>query len=635
MQEDGTEVALAGHDGSKADERNNGTNGTDDETFEYAEGEEALCAYGSSFYCAKVLQRRTDGTDREYCIHYCGWGDSYDEWVSESLLKKNTPENVKIFCPAKKGKKLGKKGRSDQLTRRRASPASTVRIQDDDNGAEPTADSALDPSPQPAASSGRSSPTGPHDGQTAAAPQALGSAPAPETGTKHPLVPGFGAAVDETTKRRRSDGGLDEQPISPPQGQNPEAPTTRSNSDAQDPSQGRSNGSPPIPTEALFESTPVDSFVALPLSLRRRLWRDSVAISQQHQLVPLPASPSVTRILDVYTKFSLSRSPLPATPPPTPPTLATTMSAANFCTGLREFFNRNLRSGLLHEFEFPQFEEYFPPADPNEPPRTQPAVADIYGAVHLLRLILQLPHIMKDHKLLETPARTEIFVARLNDFIRFLEKGASVLFPPDFDDASPDYLKRARIEPPAETTCYVTNCMHIFCTACGDQISKNGQCPGCERPLSHPNDVQVVELCPSEESRKMSLTGLEPEMVFKIAESGFQFYSTQKQNEVAYFVHLQRRQQAKVQQQEKVFVERLEELKRAIHIMNQQIRSLRDEIEQGRREYKTLQDLYIEKSRKKAELEELYDSVKHKIDQMAHRAVGAGARRQGGSLSRG
>jgi len=82
-----------------------------------------------------------------------------------------------------------------------------------------------------------------------------------------------------------------------------------------------------------------------------------------------------------------------------------------------------------------------------------------------------------------------------------------------------------------------------------------------------------------------------------IAACGFAFYAAQKQNEAAYFLHLQKRQQEKAAQQEQVYKERMAELNQATQTLNAQIKAITGEIEGGRRDAHELQAKYNEKLR--------------------------------------
>jgi hypothetical protein len=103
-------------------------------------------------------------------------------------------------------------------------------------------------------------------------------------------------------------------------------------------------------------------------------------------------------------------------------------------------------------------------------------------------------------------------------------------------------------------------------------------------------------------------------LVMEMCARGLSFFAYQKQNEIAYLSFLNRKAQQKMQQLEKGFDDRLVKANNAITMLNGQIRSLKEELESGRNDYKDLQEKFTEKTRQKRKLEELFDSLKQKYD---------------------
>ncbi|KAF2762174.1 mortality factor 4-like protein-like protein 1 [Pseudovirgaria hyperparasitica] len=73
----------------------------------FATDEKALCFHHELLYEAKVLQvRQKDPTDKkstfEYKVHYKGWKNTWDDWVPQERLRKNTEENREIATNLRK-----------------------------------------------------------------------------------------------------------------------------------------------------------------------------------------------------------------------------------------------------------------------------------------------------------------------------------------------------------------------------------------------------------------------------------------------------------------------------------------------------------------------------------------------------
>lgn len=167
------------------------------------------------------------------------------------------------------------------------------------------------------------------------------------------------------------------------------------------------------------------------------------------------------------------------------------------------------------------------------------------------------------------------------------------------------------------TQTYITNCSHMFCVECGEKhFSKQLVCPGCDKTLSDPGQIQIINLNPSEEQRQMQLCGLDPETIMEVAGRGLSFYAYQKQNEIAYLSFLNKKTQQKMQQLEKGFDDRLAQAHKIINTLNGQLKLMKEEIASGKKDYNDLQERFSEKTRQKRKLEELFDVLKQKYDNM-------------------
>lgn len=117
----------------------------------------------------------------------------------------------------------------------------------------------------------------------------------------------------------------------------------------------------------------------------------------------------------------------------TPPLPAAVRAAKEICDGLRSYFDRCLHIFLLYRFERPQYESVAA-----ERPDEIATPSGLYGAEHLLRLIVKLPELLNLAGM--TPEETEVVVATVNDLMRFLTRYAGTFFTTDhYVKATPAY----------------------------------------------------------------------------------------------------------------------------------------------------------------------------------------------------
>lgn len=160
--------------------------------------------------------------------------------------------------------------------------------------------------------------------------------------------------------------------------------------------------------------------IRLPESLQQVLIDDCVAVTKQKQLVPLPRKPSVNAILARFVK-TIGGGEVD--------------SAEEFRVGVIEVFCHSLGPLLLYSFERAQYADLLERHKARE-------LAAIYGAEHLLRLLLKFPDLFKfaaegcpDKQQLATHK------ALLARFIEYLHTNRVELFKPVYENCTPAYLR--------------------------------------------------------------------------------------------------------------------------------------------------------------------------------------------------
>ncbi len=131
--------------------------------------------------------------------------------------------------------------------------------------------------------------------------------------------------------------------------------------------------------------------IELPLPLRARLADDFEAICRQKMLVPLPHKFPLENVMKRFASDAQPHKDL-----------------NEFCKGLIWYFDSCLSSILLYPQERLQFRDY-----------TATTPSTIYGADHLLRLLVKLPYILKESNL--SSDKLKILQQFLLDLMKWLQ----------------------------------------------------------------------------------------------------------------------------------------------------------------------------------------------------------------------
>lgn len=149
------------------------------------------------------------------------------------------------------------------------------------------------------------------------------------------------------------------------------------------------------------------------------------AVNRQHKLLDIPAKKTVTDIIDAYVQTKkANRSTTPGKE----------LILTDVMGGLRTYFNVMLGSQLLYKSERPQYADIL-----RDHPDTE--LADIYGAMHLLRLFVRLGTILSYTSLDEKSIA--YLMAHIQDFLRYLQKNVAVYFTmQQFVNVTSEYARK-------------------------------------------------------------------------------------------------------------------------------------------------------------------------------------------------
>lgn len=108
----------------------------------YSKDEKVLCFHQELLYDAKILDvRHKDPNDKksefEYLVHYKGWKNTWDDWVTEERLRKLTEENRELAAHLKRNLEasLRLKQTKSSSKKRATSDRSSVRDSEDPSSA--------------------------------------------------------------------------------------------------------------------------------------------------------------------------------------------------------------------------------------------------------------------------------------------------------------------------------------------------------------------------------------------------------------------------------------------------------------------------------------------------------------------
>ncbi|KAG7442111.1 MRG-domain-containing protein [Guyanagaster necrorhizus] len=176
--------------------------------------------------------------------------------------------------------------------------------------------------------------------------------------------------------------------------------------------------------------------LTVPESLKATLVDDWEAVTKNNQLVDLPRNPNVVQILALFAKYVLETRPAELRQPE--------ILIHTIISGLQVYFDRSLGSQLLYRFERPQYavvrQTYVTGADVDV--SKIPEMSAIYGAEHLLRMLVSLPQMVSASPLdAESVGLIRDYV---NELLNYLAANKATLFLLEYQPASLQYQNVSR-----------------------------------------------------------------------------------------------------------------------------------------------------------------------------------------------
>jgi len=175
----------------------------------------------------------------------------------------------------------------------------------------------------------------------------------------------------------------------------------------------------------------------VPEVLKVLLVDDWEAITKNSQLVTLPRAPTVVEILQEFQDYvmGLGKSTTLREPELVLPTII---------SGLQVYFDRSLGANLLYRFERPQYAEIRKQyvTGPKVQVGQEKDMSAIYGAEHLLRMLVSLPQMVAS----STMDAESVGLVRdyVNELMTFMANERSRLFLTEYESSSLQYQNISR-----------------------------------------------------------------------------------------------------------------------------------------------------------------------------------------------
>jgi len=185
---------------------------------------------------------------------------------------------------------------------------------------------------------------------------------------------------------------------------------------------------PPTEEPTLRSKKEFGQEIVIPLSdeLKAVLVDDLDYIGRQRKLLHVPSRYTVDDLINAYYE---ARKGIEGE------TEEQLLGAEEVCRGLKDYFNSTLGSQLLYKFERVQYSDTLKE-------NTGVPIAQLYGPVHLLRLLTKLGPMLSAADM-EQDAM-ENLIGHVKDFIGYMHKHRETLYQiEDYGTATPEYHRRA------------------------------------------------------------------------------------------------------------------------------------------------------------------------------------------------
>ncbi|KAF8874523.1 MRG-domain-containing protein [Gymnopilus junonius] len=175
----------------------------------------------------------------------------------------------------------------------------------------------------------------------------------------------------------------------------------------------------------------IDMKLNVPEVLKAVLVDDWEAVTKNQQLVTLPREPHVRDVLSGFAEYVRTTKPAHLKEP--------SLVIQTVVDGLQVYFDRALGSNLLYRFERVQYagvrREHW--TGPHVIVGTEKEMSLIYGAEHLLRMLVTLPQMIAATTI--DPDSVVLIRDYTNELLNYMAKEKDRIFQRQYENAPPEY----------------------------------------------------------------------------------------------------------------------------------------------------------------------------------------------------
>ncbi|KAF8063556.1 MRG-domain-containing protein [Lyophyllum atratum] len=174
----------------------------------------------------------------------------------------------------------------------------------------------------------------------------------------------------------------------------------------------------------------------LPEILKTQLVDDWEAVTKNNQLVTIPRTPTVVELLDEFAAYITEKKPAHLRDP--------ALLISSIVSGLIVYFDRSLGANLLYRFERPQYAEVRKKYKTGQQViiGQEKEVSAVYGAEHLLRMLVSLPGMIASSSL--DPESVALVRDYVNELLQWMVKERGRIFQAEYETASIPYQNVSR-----------------------------------------------------------------------------------------------------------------------------------------------------------------------------------------------
>ncbi|KIW82096.1 hypothetical protein Z517_05123 [Fonsecaea pedrosoi CBS 271.37] len=160
---------------------------------------------------------------------------------------------------------------------------------------------------------------------------------------------------------------------------------------------------------------------------------------------------------------------------------------------------------------------------------------------------------------------------------------------------------------------------HIFCIPCAEKTGlstaprNQRRCPVCKTALPNAHDAVRNLINPPEDFKTSLLCGLDPATIMECAQTALSFWTYQKAQELAYQQHIAKNLTHRFHQLNAEVERTVNDGNSRIQALETQNQQLSTDVQSLQQKYTQLYDQYQDKSRKQAQTQKLYDTLKQKV----------------------